>query len=173
MLQVSMSRGKRWPWSHHCEVGGKGKWRIPWEKTKEAQPQPKWVAWSTQLQQQKKRSSISNPKYLMPLTSSLRPWAAEQLPSFLRLPTRVGQRWSRRSSEGCRRPVLRRKLLAEETTCSSSRSQKGREQESSTLGDCTQCRCYWAVGCPACPVSQGGDPVQHHQREGQAGVAGP
>ena len=56
-------------------------------------------------------SSISGSKFLLPLTSSPRPWTGKQLPSCLNLPTSTGQRPSRKRSRGCW-PVLRRKLPA-------------------------------------------------------------
>ena len=59
----------------------------------------------------KEPSSISGSKYLLPLTSSPRPWTDKQLLSCLSLPTSTGQRQSKRRSKGYW-PVLRRKLLA-------------------------------------------------------------
>lgn len=57
--------------------------------------------------------SISDSKYLPPLTGSPRPRTGKQLPSCLSMPARTGQRKSRRRrrSKGCW-PTLRRKLLA-------------------------------------------------------------
>ncbi|XP_035317385.1 60S ribosomal protein L7a-like [Cricetulus griseus] len=56
-------------------------------------------------------SSISDLKFLLPLTSSPRPWTGKQLPSCSSLPTSTGQRQSRRRSKSCW-PMLRRRLLA-------------------------------------------------------------
>ncbi|MEJ1279716.1 hypothetical protein NN561_010651 [Cricetulus griseus] len=58
-------------------------------------------------------SSISGLKFLLPLTSSPRPWTRKQLPSCSSLPTSTGQRQSRRRSKGYW-PLLKRRLLAKE-----------------------------------------------------------
>jgi hypothetical protein len=92
----------------------------------------------------KEPSSISASRYLLPLTSSPRPWIGKQLLGCLSLPESTGQRPSKRGSKGYW-PMLRRKLLAKTTSqlrdhLTSKRSQYshhlGGEQEGSAGGDC-------------------------------------
>ena len=89
----------------------------------------RFVKWPYYIRLQLQRAilSISGSKYLLPLTSSPRPWTGKQLLSCLSLPTSTGQRQSKRRSKGYW-PVLRRKLLAKAT--SQLRDHLSSEQES-------------------------------------------
>jgi large subunit ribosomal protein L7Ae len=78
----------------------------------------------------KEPSSISGSKYLLPLTSSPRPWTGKQLLNCLSLPTSTGQRQSKRRSKGYW-PALRRKLLAK--GMSQLRDHLSSEQQSNTV----------------------------------------
>jgi large subunit ribosomal protein L7Ae len=70
----------------------------------------RFIKWPYYIRLQLQRAilSISGSKYLLPLTSSPRPWTGKQLLSCLSLPTSTGQRQSKRRSKGYW-PMLRRK----------------------------------------------------------------